>query len=56
MQVVSLLLATDRCTEGISLGNLWTVVTETGMGGGGPIRVQSSKHLKFNLWKFGGFQ
>jgi hypothetical protein len=30
-----MLLATDRCTEGVSLGNLWTMVTGTG------VRVQS---------------
>jgi hypothetical protein len=51
-----MLLATDRCTEGVSLVNLWTMVTETGVGSGGPMRFQSSKHSKFDLWKSGKFQ
>lgn len=51
-----MLLATDRCIEGVSLENLWTMVTETGVRDGGPIIFQSSKHSKVDLWKSGGSQ
>jgi len=42
-----MLLATDRCTEGVSLGNLWAMVTETGVGVQSDFRVQNIQNSTY---------
>jgi len=41
------LLATDRCTEGVSLGNLWAMVTKTGVRVQSDFKVQNIQNLTY---------
>jgi hypothetical protein len=46
-------LATDRCTEGLSVGNLWAIVTGTGVGVQSDFRVQNIQNSTYgNLEDF----
>jgi len=48
-----MLLATDRSTEGVSLGNLWIMVTGTGVGVQSDFRVQNIQNSTYgNLEDF----